>query len=71
MQLIIDFDTITDVTKKEWLISTLKLMNIDFNTTEKRQTAEEYNLEIDEAEKEIERGEYITAADLKKEARLW
>ncbi len=71
MQLIIDFDTITDVSKKEWLISTLKLMNIGFNTTEKRQTAQEYNLEIEEAEKEIERGEYTTAADLKKEARLW
>ena len=71
MQLIIDFDTINDVSKKEWLINTLKLMNIGFNTTEKRQTIEEYNLEIDEAEKEIERGEFTTATDLKKEARLW
>ncbi|MCY7423140.1 MAG: hypothetical protein LH478_15515 [Chitinophagaceae bacterium] len=71
MKLVIDFETINDVSKKQWLIDTLRLMNISFNTTERRQTIEEYNLEIDEAEKEIERGEYTTAADLKKEARLW
>ncbi len=71
MKLVIDFDTIDDVSKKQWLINTLRLMNISFNTTERRQTIEEYNLEIDEAEKEIERGEYTTAADLRKEARSW
>ena len=46
-------------------------MNINFNTTEKRQTGEEYNMEIAEAESEIERGEYVTAEDLKKEALRW
>jgi len=71
MQLIIDFEAINDASKKEWLINTLRLMNISFATAEKRQTIEEYNLEINEAEAEIERGEYITAEDLKKEAHTW
>ncbi len=71
MHLIIDIDEIKDNSKKEWLINTLRLMNINFNTAEKRQTIEEYNLDIAEAEAEIERGEYITAEDLKKEARSW
>jgi len=71
MQLIIDFEAINDASKKEWLINTLRLMNISFDTAEKRQTIEEYNLEINEAEAEIERGEYLTAEDLKKEAHTW
>ena len=71
MHLIIDIDEIKDNYKKEWLINTLRLMNISFNTMEKRQTIEEYNLDIAEAEAEIERGEYITAEDLKNEARSW
>jgi hypothetical protein len=71
MHLIIDIDEIEDSSKKEWLINTLRLMNISFNTAEKRQTLEEYNVEIAEAEAEIERGDYITAIDLKKEARSW
>lgn len=71
MHLKIDIDEIKDNSKKEWLINTLRLMNINFNTAEKRQTIEEYNLEIAEAEAEIERGEYITAEDLKKEVRSW
>lgn len=71
MHLIIDIDEIKDFSKKEWLINTLKLMNIGFNTFKKRQTANEYNLEISEAEAEIERGEFIEAEDLKKEARSW
>jgi hypothetical protein len=71
MPLIIDIDSIGDANKKEWLMNTLRLMNIHFNTSEKRQTLEEYNLEISEAEAEIERGEYISAEDLKKEAVSW
>ena len=71
MQIVIDVEAIDDASKKEWLVSTLKLINIKFNTTEKRQTVEEYNREIAEAEAEIERGEYITAEDLKKEALSW
>jgi len=71
MQIVIDIDAIDDASKKEWLINTLRLMNINFNTTEKRQTVEEYNREIAEAEAEIERGEYVTAEDLKKEALRW
>lgn len=47
MELIIDIDKIKDATKKEWLLSTLKLMGIRFQTTEKAQTLEEYNLDLE------------------------
>jgi len=46
MNVIIDFDSIKGYFKKEWLLNTLHLMNIDFKTTDKRQTLEDYNLEI-------------------------
>jgi hypothetical protein len=71
MHLIIDIDSISDSEKKEWLINTLRMMNINFATSDKRQTLEEYNLDISEAEAAIEGGEYITAEDLKKEVRSW
>ncbi len=71
MQIIIDIDTITEESKRQWLLNTLHLMNIGFKTGEKAQTLEEYNLEIAEAEAEIERGEFITAEDLKKENASW
>ena len=46
-------------------------MNINYSTAEKRQTIEEYNRDIEEAEEEIERGDFITAENLKKEAKSW
>ena len=71
MQLIIDIDSIKDSSTKDWLLQTLKLMDIKYNTSERRQTLEEYNGDIEEAEEEIERGDFITAENLKKEARSW
>lgn len=71
MQLIIDIDSIKDTSTQDWLLQTLKLMDIKYNTTEGRQTFEEYNKDIAEAEEEIERGDFITAENLKKEARSW
>lgn len=71
MQLIIDIDSIKEKTKREWLLNTLRMMNIGFKTADRSQTLEEYNLEIAEGEAEIERGEFITAADLKKESTSW
>jgi hypothetical protein len=47
------------------------LLNIDFKTSEERQTIEEYNLDIAQSEDEFEKGEYITAEELKKEVRSW
>lgn len=70
MQLIIDIDNIEDSSKKDWLINTLNLLKIKFQTI-KPQTIEEYNSEIEEAEMEIERGEFMTADDLKAEAQSW
>lgn len=71
MELIIDFDKIKDNSKKEWLIRTLKLMGIAFKTSEKPQTLDEYNKDLEEGNAEIERGDFITATDLKKEASKW
>ncbi len=71
MQLIIDIDSIMDTSTKDWLLQTLKLMNIKYDTAEKRQTLEEYNRDIEEAEEDIERGGFITAENLKKEAKSW
>lgn len=71
MELIIDFDKIKDPGKKDWLLRTLKLMAIDFQATEKPQTLEEYNQDLKTGVDEIERGDFITAADLRIEARKW
>lgn len=71
MELIIDFDNIKDNSKKEWLIRTLKLMGIAFQTAEKPQTLDDYNKDLEAGNAEIERGHFITAADLKKEASKW
>lgn len=71
MNLIIDFDKINDSSKKEWLIRTLKLMGINFYTSEKPQTLDEYNEDLEAGNKEIEKGQYISATDLKKETGEW
>lgn len=71
MHLIIDIDSIKYPSQKDWLFGTLKMMNISYSTIEKRQTLEEYNQEIEEADAEIERGEFTTAENLKKEAAAW
>jgi hypothetical protein len=71
MELIIDFDNINDNSKKEWLLRTLKLMGIAFQTSEKPQTVDEYNQDLEAGNAEIEKGDFITAADLKKQASKW
>jgi hypothetical protein len=71
MELIIDFDNIEDASKKEWLISTLKIMGIGYHTSEKPQTLAEYNQDLNAGNDEIENGDFITAVDLKKEASKW
>jgi hypothetical protein len=71
MELIIDFDKIKDPSKREWLISSLKLMQIGFHTTEKPQTMAQYNKDLENGNAEIENGEFITAKDLKAEADKW
>ncbi len=69
MELIID--NIKDPGKKEWLLRTLKLMGIGFQATEKPQILAQYNQDLVAGEDEIERGDCITAEDLRIEAREW
>ena len=71
MYVIIDIDGIEEVDKKEWLLNSLRFMNIGYRTSESRQTIEQYNADIDEAETAIDKGEFITAVALKKEAQKW
>jgi hypothetical protein len=66
MELIIEFDKIQDTSKKKFLLETLKFLGIQFKTTE-RQTLEQYNKELEDADAEIDRGNYITMEDLLKE----
>lgn len=68
--LIIDLETENNQAKKDEVLKLLEKMGVEYKTSE-RQSIEEYNREIEEAEAEIERGEFTTADDLKKEARLW
>jgi hypothetical protein len=46
-------------------------MGIAFHTSEKAQSLEEYNQDLEAGNAEIERGEFTTAADLKKQASKW
>ena len=71
MELIIDVDKIKDPSKREWLLNSLRLMQIRFHTTEKPQTIAQYNKDLEKGDAEIEAGEYISAKDLKAEADKW
>jgi hypothetical protein len=71
MDLIIDFDGITDSSKQDWLLRTLKLMGIGFHTAEKPQTLDEYNNDLESGNAEIEKGNFTTNDQLKKEIKSW
>ncbi len=71
MDLIIDFDNINDSSKQDWLLHTLKLMGIGYHTTEKPQTLDEYNDDLEVGNAEIEKGNFITNDQLKKEIKSW
>jgi len=71
MDLIIDFDGIKDSSKQDWLIRTLKLMGIGYHTAEKPQSLDEYNNDLESGNAEIEKGNFITNDQLKKEMKSW
>jgi hypothetical protein len=71
MELIIDFDGINDSSKQDWLLRTLKLMGIGYHTAEKPQTLDEYNDDLEAGNAEIEKGNFVTNDQLKKEIKLW
>ncbi len=71
MELIIDFDKIKDPSKKEWLITSLKLMEIRFETTERNQTLTQYNEDLEKGNNEIEHGEFTEALALKDDVAKW
>ena len=60
MDLIIDFDGITDSSKQDWLLRTLKLMGIGYHTAERPQTLDEYNNDLESGNAEIEKGNFTT-----------
>lgn len=71
MDLVIELDKIEDTAKKKFLLETIKFLGIQFKTSEKRQTSEEYNKELEENDAEIENGAFITMEDLLKEMEQW
>ncbi|MBS1522392.1 MAG: hypothetical protein JST50_15435 [Bacteroidetes bacterium] len=71
MKIIIDLDKIKDLSKQQWLINSLKLMQIDFQKVEKPQTINQYHKDLEKGNAEIEAGEYISANDLKAEVDKW
>lgn len=71
MDLIIDFDGINDSSKQDWLIRTLILMGIGYHTVEKPQTLDEYNNDLESGNAEIEKGNFITNDQLKKDMKSW
>ena len=71
MELIIDFDGIKDSSKQDWLICTLKLMGIGYYTAEKPQTLDEYYNDLESGNAEIEKGNFITNDQLKKDMKSW
>jgi hypothetical protein len=48
-----------------------KIMGISFKASEKAQTLEEYNEDVAAGNAEIERGDSITAENLKTQASTW
>ncbi len=70
MELIINFDAIKETSKKKFLLQTLKFLGIEFKTSD-AQTGEEYNMELREADDEIENGNYTSMDDLLKEMEKW
>jgi hypothetical protein len=71
MDLIIDFDDITDSSKQDWLLRTLKLMGIGYHTAEKPQSLDEYNDDLEAGNAEIEKGNFTTNDQMKKEMKSW
>jgi hypothetical protein len=71
MDLIIDLDGINDSSKQDWLFRTLKLMGIGYHTAEKPQTLDEYNNDLEAGNSEIEKGNFMTNDQLKKEIKSW
>ena len=71
MKLIIDFDGINDSSKQDWLLRTLKLMGIGDYISEKPQSIDEYNNDLEAGDAEIEKGNFVTNDQLKKEIKSW
>lgn len=71
MDRIIDFDGINNSSKQDWLLRTLKLMGIGFHTAEKPQTLDEYNNDLEAGNADIEKGNFMTNDQLKKEIKSW
>ncbi len=57
--------------QKESMLSMVKSFLGKSEETSKRISVEQYNKELDEAEKRISKGEYFTHESLKAEAKKW
>ena len=71
MELVVEFDKIEDATSQKFPLTTLQFLGIQFRTSEKRETPEQYNKELEERDTEINNGKYITMHDLLNEIKQW
>lgn len=68
----IHYFTLLDEKQKEALLALIKsYINPDGSPVTERMTIEQYNKELDEGNEQIDKGEFITAEELKKEAQNW
>lgn len=58
-------------TEKKSVVKMIKTFVKGKNTDNKRISIEQYNRELEEAEREIEEGNYITQEDLEEEVKSW
>lgn len=60
-----------DQGQKKSLLAMIKSFLKQRNVPEERTTIEQYNKDLEEAEAEFERGEYITHEELLKQMKQW
>lgn len=74
MKITIDLEAF-DRCKQDWLLNTLKYAQIPFEKDVEEEWAEEeikaYNKDLDEADAEFERGEFLTMEEVKEQMKSW
>jgi hypothetical protein len=68
---LIRYFTLLDKKQKETLLAMIKSFLKPGNNDTERDSIEQYNKELDEANERIEKGEFVTMEELLKEMQTW
>jgi hypothetical protein len=68
---LVRYFTLLDQKQKETLLAMIKSFLKPGNNTPERISSEQYNKELDEANKRIENGEFVTMEALLKDIKTW